>query len=224
MVRPDVARFLDRLLVQTYDDFIEILYQDLDRAIAKLEEDPLIREDDGEDRLTAEILSMLSQHYETASHDEKIGGHADMVVKHPKGFMWIGEAKIHKDYAYLEQGFKQLTTRYLPGTPGADQGALVIYIRVADSASVMKQWQARLASLGLDGFGCRRCAVREDLAFYSQHKHDRTGRIATVRSMAVVLYCNPQDKKVHARDIQSEAGRAVQSVARKAKTRRPRIT
>ena len=193
-LRPDLALFADRLLVQNYDEFIRVLYIDIDYCIAKIEEDPFVRRDDGEDRLTAELINMLNCKNYDVAHDEKVGGHSDIVVRHLAGYLWLGEAKIHKDYAYLEKGFNQLCTRYAPGTPNADQGALIMYIRVEDCASVVSEWRSRLRALDLPEYTDEDCPSRDVLAFYSQHKHEGSGRVMRVRHLAVKQHFDPKDR------------------------------
>ncbi|WP_143016670.1 hypothetical protein [Paraburkholderia phenazinium] len=194
--KPEWALFADRLLVGSYEDFVRILYIDIDQCLAKIEEDPDVRSTDGEDRLTAELIGMLCSRTYDASHDEKIGGHSDIVVRHAAGYLWVGEAKIHSDYAYLEKGFNQLTTRYSPGTPNADQGALIAYVRVADCAGVLSTWRERLQKLGLPEYSEAECPARDNLAFFSTHKHEGSGRPMRVRHIAVKQHFNPKDRKV----------------------------
>lgn len=195
-IRPEWALFADRLLVGSYEDFVRVLYIDIDQCLAKIEEDPDVRSEDGEDRLTAELIGMLCSRMYDASHDEKIGGHSDIVVRHSAGYLWVGEAKIHSDYAYLEKGFNQLTTRYSPGTPNADQGALIAYVRVADCAGVLSTWRERLQKLGLREYSEEECSARDNLAFYTTHKHEGSGRTMRVRHIAVKQYFSPKDRKV----------------------------
>jgi len=208
-VRPEWALFANRLLVGSYEDFVRILYIDIDQSLAKIEEDPDVRSKDGEDRLTAELIGMLCSRMYDASHDEKIGGHSDIVVRHAAGYIWVGEAKIHSDYAYLEKGFNQLTTRYSPGTPNADQGALIAYVRVADCAGVLSTWRERLQKLGLPEYSEAECPARGKLAFFSTHKHEGSGRPVRVRHIVVKQYFSPKDKKVIATAPELSAVRAV---------------
>jgi hypothetical protein len=205
-LRPDLANFADRVLVRNYDDFVRVLYKDIDRCIAKIEEDPQIRRKDGEDRISAEIINVLNGMNYDASHDEKVGGHSDIVVRNLNGYLWLGEAKIHSDYAYLEKGFNQLCTRYSPGTPNADQGALIVYVRVQDCAAVMAEWRRRAAALGLPEYVESDCPARDSLAFYSSHKHEGAGRTVKVRHIAVKQYFNPKDVRAASKSAKSSGG------------------
>jgi hypothetical protein len=189
---PELAGFPSRILAETYDDFIKELYRDIDRIIYRIQENPELRQNDKEDRLTIDIENQLCCLGYNASHDSKVGGHADLVVR--KGdFTWIGEAKIHSDYEYLWQGFQQLNTRYSTGDSNQKDGGVLIYIRVQDANLVIQRWKEYLLSKNLPDYSCRPCEMK-DTCFYSIHKHEKSGRAFQVRHMPVMLYFNPKDK------------------------------
>lgn len=190
-LRPDLSIFARRLLVSSYEDFVTVLYEDLDACIVRLEEDPGVRQEDEEDRLTAELINMLCMCGYDASHDEKVGGHSDIVVRHPQHYTWVGEAKIHGAYQHLMDGFNQLTTRYLQGTPNADQGALLVYIRNLDAAGVMKSWGDNVSALGLANYARQNCPVRKELGFYNTQTHAGSGRMVTIRHIGIKQHWKP---------------------------------
>jgi len=192
-LRPDLALIGKRLMVTSYERFVEVLYEDLDECIRYIEEDPKIRRTDSEDRLTSELIGMLRSRGYDASHDETIGGHSDIVVRHHAQYLWVGEAKIHSSYPYLTDGFNQLTTRYLRGTPNADQGALIIYIRNADVASVVAKWNATVQAFGLAAFAQEACPVRKELGFYHTQTHTGSGRPVRVRHIGINQHWNPAE-------------------------------
>jgi hypothetical protein len=131
-----------------------------------------------------------------ATHDEKIGGHCDLVVRQfDKPYMWLGEAKIYDGCTYLKQGFNQLCTRYSQGTPDTNNGGLLIYIRQPKVARILTEWQKRLTKCNLDDYSAQACPNRPNLAFFSTHCHESSGLPFTVRHMAIVLHFAPQDKK-----------------------------
>lgn len=78
---PELAGFASRLLVKTYDDFIRVLYQDIDEVISLIQENLETRVKDSEDRLTIEIIGLLRRSGYNATHDAKIGGHAGIVIR-----------------------------------------------------------------------------------------------------------------------------------------------
>jgi hypothetical protein len=173
-----------------YEDFVKVLYETLDSCIRTIEEDPKVRQGDGEDRLSSEIIAMLRSAGYDANHDVLIGGHSDIVVKSLKGDCWVGEAKVHSSYPYLLGGWNQLTTRYLRGTPGYDRGGLLVYIRNKDSKKVVETWKANLQALQLDGLTTSDCPVRKEFGFYSSHVH-QSGSTVNVRHFGINLWWDP---------------------------------
>ncbi|MFM7010849.1 MAG: hypothetical protein ACKO0Z_16255 [Betaproteobacteria bacterium] len=65
----------------TYPEFIEQLYKDLDQAIYDLQATREMRQNDGEDRITIDILSRLNVVGYRATHDTKTGGHVDLSIR-----------------------------------------------------------------------------------------------------------------------------------------------
>jgi hypothetical protein len=194
-LRPDCTDFADFVLVRTHEEFLSVLYRNIDKCIKLMEEDPSIRQDDGEDRLTDDFKLFLRAKGYQATHDEKIGGHCDLVVRqHDKPYVWLGEAKVYDGCAYLMQGFNQLCTRYSSGATDTNQGGLLIYIRHAKAASILVKWQERLAECDLADYDAQDCPSRPKLAFFSTHCHESSGLPFRVRHMAVILHFQPQDK------------------------------
>lgn len=190
---PGIGRLPSRLLADNYKEFVNVFYRDLDQILATIEENPEVRAKDGEDRLTIEIRNMLRILGYDASHDSKIGGHADLLVR--KGeFIWLGEAKVHKQtYDYIWEGFQQLCTRYSIGSDNQSCGGLIIYIRIPNSTSVMERWKSHLEGKKLPEYKMLPCGLKS-IAFFSTHSHERSGLPFEVRHIPVMLYFNPQDK------------------------------
>lgn len=189
---PELAGFPSRVLAKTYDDFIKVLYLSIDKIIYQIQENPELRQNDSEDRLTIDVKNQLCCLGYDASHDSKIGGHTDLSIR--KGdFLWIGEAKIHSSYDFLWEGFLQLSTRYSTGDFNQKDGGIFIYIRNKDAASVVQKWNNYLKDKNLQDYSCRQCDMRE-ISFVSTHKHERSGKPFQVRHMPVILYFDPQDK------------------------------
>lgn len=194
---PLLAGFPSRVLADTYDEFIDILYKDIDRIIYQIEENSELRQDDKEDRLTIDIKNQLCIIGYNASHDLKIGGHADLVVKKDE-FIWIGEAKIHSSYHYLWEGFQQLNTRYSTGDSNQKDGGIFIYIFRKNAMNVIEKWKEHLRKQNLPDYSYTQCKIR-DLCFFSVHKHEKSGCPFQIRHMPVMLYFNPKDKSGRAR-------------------------
>lgn len=189
---PPLGQFLERQFVKTYDDFSDILYNDIDRIIYKMQENAELRHEDGEDRLTIDIVNMLNVMGYNASHDEKHGGHTDILIK-KQSFLWIGEAKKHSNYNYLWEGFQQLNTRYSTGDDNQQEGGIIIYITNKDANSVMIKWNEHLAEKKLPDYEANPCKKRK-LTFLSTHQHEKSGLKFKVRHMPVLLHFEPQDK------------------------------
>lgn len=214
---PELANFPRRLLATTYQDFVDVLYEDLESIIAEMQLNPELMKDDGEDRISLELKRTLNVLGYKATHDEKIGGHSDIAVRHRRNFLWIGEAKIHSGYDYLFQGFQQLCTRYSTGDEGQDCGGLLIYIKTNNAADVIKNWRADLQGRGLQDYSDYDNATRSTFVFNSIHKHDRSGTPFNVRHIGVILGFEPKDK-----DVRQKKKKVADATAKPVKERKPR--
>lgn len=193
-INPDFAAMAESMLVSTYSGFVDLLIRDINAWIKIVEEEPGIRLEDDEDRLTTELVTFLKARYYDASREQMVGGHCDIVVRNRLGFLWLGEAKVHSDYTHLHKGFRQLCDRYSTGTPSANHGGLLIYMRVSKVSTVMAKWRTELKGVNLPSYIENDCHDdRRGLAFSSAHQHDRTGLTYTVRHMAVSLRFEPTD-------------------------------
>ena len=116
----------------------------------------------------------------------------DIVVRGPNDYLWLAEAKKFKsDYAWLYKGFQQLNTRYATGLQGHDAGAIIIYSDQARIDQMMDRWKAHLGEQQAD-INFQKCPLN-DLAFFSTHKHEKTGRPYKVRHIPLSLYFEPKD-------------------------------
>ena len=185
---------IKRSYAVTYPDFIEVLYEDVDSILSVMQENPELLLDDGEDRLTINIIGSLKVMGYEAYHEPKIGGHTDLSVRSKRAHLWLGEAKVHSSYQHLFDGFQQLTTRYSTGDVNQDEGGMIIYIRNMNSAQVMTRWREDLAERGVDGIKFFDSPIRPDHVFYTSHLHERSSRNYTVRHMGVILGFNPKDQ------------------------------
>jgi hypothetical protein len=191
---PALGNFPERILVKTYEEFVSVLYKDIDAIVADVEENPELRQKHSEDSLTIEIKGNLKHMGYNASHETKIGGHADLVVK-KQNWLWIGEAKIHSSYDYLFKGFQQLTTRYSTGSYNDCQGGMLIYIKIGNVEQIMKKWEEHLKGKEeVTGLETSQCTVNP-ISFYSTHHHQRTNLLFKVRHIPFNLYFSPEDKK-----------------------------
>ncbi|WMU74628.1 hypothetical protein OQ483_09605 [Enterobacter bugandensis] len=190
---PMAARFLSRLECDTYDKFIMMLYKDIEFILALIEKTASLRQDDGEDRLSIEIINILIGAGYLASHDQYINGHSDIVVSF-NSFTWIGEAKIHSSYDYLMEGFMQLCDRYSTGNEDDCEGGLIFYIKGNNALEVVERWKADLITRNVPELKTFNCNNRKNLSFYSTHTHSKSGLPYKVRHFGVILGFNPTDK------------------------------
>jgi len=189
-----IGNFPSRILVKNYGEFIQVLYQDIDDIVFNIQKNPELRQLDEEDRLNIDIVNMLTCLGYNASHDQKIGGHTDISVT-KNLYLWIGEAKIYRGPEYLWKGFQQLNTRYSTGDSNQNHGGLLIYIKQPKAKSLIDKWKVKLVDEKLEGYSYSSCPNRE-LDFYSNHIHERSGLIFTIKHIPIILHFSPQDIKV----------------------------
>ncbi|MCK3514306.1 hypothetical protein MZI55_17305 [Escherichia coli] len=189
------ARLYRRITCNSYDKFIEMFYIDLEKTIRLIEKNASLMQNDGEDRLSIEIINILIGFGYDSGHDNYINGHSDIVVSF-KNYTWIGEAKIHSSYDYLMEGFHQLCSRYSTGSEDDCQGGLIIYVKSNNALDVVEKWKKTLTSKkdDFEDFYLSDCKTREKLSFYSSHKHPKSGLPYKVRHFAVILGFAPKDK------------------------------
>ncbi|MCA6121720.1 hypothetical protein J6500_07380 [Bradyrhizobium sp. WSM 1704] len=145
----------------------------------------------GEDALTNDIIGLLVALGFDATHDTDYNGHCDIVIKGIDGFLWLAEAKVHSTYEWLTKGLLQLLTRYSPGMPGQNDGALIIYHKGPDISRTMDRWRNHLVAS--EGEGLVAVCDKNPLILNSRHIHRRSGLEYRVRHVPIGLYHDPQD-------------------------------
>jgi hypothetical protein len=202
--KPGAEIAIDLLLVADYPGFVGIVNRAIDQSLRQMSENPELRKDRTEDELTIELVGLLRQLDIDAHHEAKIGGHCDITVRGPSGYLWLAEAKRdNKTLNWLFQGFQQLNTRYSTGLPQHDRGGLIVYLYAPNTLSRMKLWKDHLGSC-IQGIAFSDCDDNP-LSFNSTHDHERSGLPYQVRHIPLSLYFAPKDKK-----------------AKSSRTRRPR--
>lgn len=186
---------------QSYEEFIDTLYSDLDALIGSLESDAKDFAKAGEDVLNREIVRLLNARYYHASHDNDEGGHVDIHVRSPtKGFSWLGEAKLDNGPAYILSGLNQLVSRYARGTPGNNAGGLLVYFQKDRCSDRFQEWRTALEQEHKDSFEgleVTDCSRRPGMAFESKFVLQRIGSAAPkyqVRHIAVSLFRQAKDE------------------------------
>ena len=190
---PETNLYVRRVTASTPEQFIDVLYQDLDQLIQVLQERKQIFCDASEDQITMALVDMLRQRGYRAEHDPKIGGHVDIVIRgrFPQ-FLWLGEAKRDSGAAWLESGMEQLCTRYADGSAGRDHGGILVYIQGQKAKLIFENWRAALAKcVQFEDLALSDCKRNPVAAFNSSHTHSTSGLPYHVRHMAVGLYHAP---------------------------------
>ena len=183
----------DYLLAQDHDARVEAVQKAVDFACNELEQYKHKKQGFAEDNITLEICSMLKMAGFQAAHDEDVGGHCDIVIKGKDSFLWLAEAKKHSDYAWLDKGFQQLSTRYSTGKKGQDHGEILVYCYSRNAAAILKKWRYELVTRNTD-VKTTDASPEDPLLFFSTHQHSASGLDFHVRHKAVALYWAPKDK------------------------------
>lgn len=173
------------MLVQV-DTAIDHIAQDFARS-------PKERQGRSEDGLTTDVITSLRSMGFQASHDTAVGGHCDVVIEGRNNFLWLGEAKIHRSYDWLLQGFNQLDTRYSTASLHQDSGGIIIYCYDGRTDQIIDEWAARLKEARPD-VDVKDRALNKAF-FISSHVHHRTGRLYHVRHVPIALQWKPLTKK-----------------------------
>lgn len=190
---PAAEIVIQLLEVPDYAGFVTCINRAVDRVLRIMAENPELRKGRSEDELTIEVVGFLRMLGIEAGHENKVGGHVDIVVRGPNDYLWLAEAKKHKsDYSWLYKGFQQLNTRYSTGIQGHDLGAIIIYSDQRRIDQMMDRWREYLEAQQ-KGIMFDRCPLN-DMAFLSSHAHEKTGRAYNVRHIPLSLYFDPQDK------------------------------
>lgn len=187
--------FLRKEFVSSYEEFVEILYDDMDLIIVNLESNPQFYSKDEEDRITHDIVTMLKMRNYAASQGTTSGGNVDLTVSGSNpAWSWIGEAKIFKSVTDLREGFLQLTTRYRTASPNYACAGILAYTKRINAAGCLHDWEEAIRGMELEDLEFSECTRRGKLAFYTTHKHEATGLPIKIRHNAISLHHLPKDK------------------------------
>ncbi len=192
-----IENFLRRIAVSTYEEFLDVLYDDLMLAVHRLEQNPQHYIDEHEDATTQRLLDILYGMTYTASHDMQSGGNVDITIEFTqKRLRWIGEAKRFNSVGDMRAGYLQLATRYTPGAGSttAAYGGLIGYLRRKDAAACMNGWKSHFGTQVETTATFEPCARRGELGFVSETSHQVLGIPFRVWHLCIALYFQPLDK------------------------------
>ncbi|HCA5017976.1 TPA: hypothetical protein MW165_003602 [Acinetobacter baumannii] len=186
----------------SYEDFIELIYNDIDEITTDMLTAVEYYRDLGEVQISHNIWMSLRRKWVTVQKDGDINGNVDLSITLGR-FVWIAEAKIwggpnKYGNSYLYGGYTQLTERYSKGQVGATAGAMLIFIKPNNKKhtepEVMKSWQDYLAKkLGESLISLTPCKYKASCV-YSIQPHSGTEYNYNVRHIPITLLHNPQDK------------------------------
>jgi hypothetical protein len=183
-----------RISPTSYQEFIGILYSDLDQLIGLVESDAKDFIDALEDELNRELVRLLRARFYNASHDHDEGGHVDVHVRSRDGrYSWLAEAKIDRGPEYILGGLNQLIDRYAKGTPDHHCGSVIVYIQKDRCTDRFAAWRSHLAANSgtFEEFSEEDCTVRRGLSFYTEFVLPRIGAGAPkyrVRHIGVSIF------------------------------------
>jgi hypothetical protein len=193
---PFVKNFLRRVTASNYEEFLDVLYDDLTLAIQKVEENPQDFEEESEDATTARLSLVLYGMQYRVHHNAQAGGNVDVTVE-LRRFKWIAEAKKFEDVGDMREGFLQLSTRYRAGmdSNGVLHGGMIGYLRRPNAAKAMSGWAEHVPTIDIvRDAAITACSRRGPLAFNSTHTHQDFGTPFRVWHNLVQLHFAPKDK------------------------------
>lgn len=192
-VDPATLLFIKRLLVETYSEFVSLLYEDLDLLTKRVQERKQLYFDATEDAITMYLVDLLKGLNYIVEHDIKIGGHVDIVVRGRNPlFLWLGEAKRDRGAGWLESGMEQLCTRYSDGTSDRDHGGILVYVQQKRAAQIFQRWREALEKCPqFEDIVIEDCPTNPRAAFISTHIHETSGLPYRVRHMSIALFHDP---------------------------------
>lgn len=197
----------------SYQEFLELLYHDIDLTIDKLSQskDKYLQgmkdnSKKGEDLINLYICDMLDARGWVANHSKYVNGNADIIVSTDYGeYEWIGEGKIRSGNGNLDKGIKQLIHRYSTGRDFKTSGGMMIYVKDSDvkAKKMLDDWKDYLVSPDLNivnkeglptilppALRVENCPEKQ-LVFYSYHDHPSSGLEYTVRHVIIDFRHNP---------------------------------
>lgn len=198
-LKPEAKQLLSQVLIDSYEDFLDNLYNKLDQAICALQRNKNLNYPLNEEQLSAHIIDQLKAGGINADIKE-IAGRCDLVVEDiGKGYLWIGEAKRDKSVSHVIEGYLQLTTRYAQFEQGQREGGLIIYNQIHSIADFIETFKAKLPDhpkTHHHQISTSPCPKRPDFAFFSESQLPNIGRniVYKVRHMGVDLLYSPEDK------------------------------
>lgn len=184
----EVKNLIARKVANNYEQFVNILHDDLDDSIQHLTQNRHLYQNFSEDQISVNLIGMLKARNYDADHDSQHGGHVDIIVKHQFGkFEWLGEAKIWGGPAYMADGWAQLNKRYSAGTINDNHGGILLYVKAPNAVAKLNDWIDHLKTIEDE---IKISSETNPLVKNTITKHPSSGLDYRVRHIAVVLNHN----------------------------------
>lgn len=154
ITNPFIANLLARQVAVNdgdYGSYIELLYSELSRCFAKLEEEANQHSGKDETGVSSAVMMFLEGARYPCSTETNSNGHVDLMVEEG-GFKWLGEAKIHKGNEWTYHGFDQLVANYSTGRPNACRGSIIVYNmkKRKNSVQCAEEWLEYIKNMPLN--------------------------------------------------------------------------
>lgn len=199
---------------ENYEQFLDMLYDDLDFIIKKFSKSKdkyyqgmKDNSKNGEDLINTIICDMLEMRGWTARHDTSVNGHADIVVELlGEDYQWLGEGKLNNSNSHIYHGLKQLLYRYSTGLDDESAGGVLIYInqKPKSQLDILTNWKNYLLNkdetlpedseeMPYSPVISDKPCCKQSLAFYTTHKHPSSGLNYNIRHMVIDFRHQPKD-------------------------------
>lgn len=196
LTNPQMPQYGHRMTCSSYQDFLRILYIELNAIIASLVKDANVMQAHSENAINADICRQLCRLGYDAQHDRNNRGHTDISIDYGV-YGWIGEGKKVKgvNNSHLGDGYDQLVHRYVPGTPDSEEAGLLIYSYAPDAKHVLAAWCDALTKKNAAQAGYADSMwysiKKKGFEFTSLNKHVSTGATLTIKHIIVSLHWSP---------------------------------
>lgn len=182
---------LEHLTYETDEQFKDVVNNAIENILERMARNPQDRQGRNENGITIEVVGQLEAMGFRASFDTSTGGHCDITVDGRLGHRWLGEAKVFKGaYTWLWEGFLQLDSRYMAGTPKCNSGGILVYTYEKGIHDIMQKWKERLER-NHDSIVVIPCSKNRN-AFNSIHANQNTAEQIQLRHFPLNLNHEPE--------------------------------
>lgn len=192
-------------LMNSYEEFLWLLYKKIDEIVSVMQKSRPSYAEQGEVPLTEHIKDNLISACGFDATVTEINGATDLTVKWTgQDWLWIGEAKLDDGYAYVLEGFKQLTTRYATAEQHEREGGVIVYCKEHPLGDFVETMRSKVEdseyleerNLTHHDIRVENCSMRSDYSFFTDSKLPQIGGSIRYRArfIHVGLLHTPEDK------------------------------